>query len=259
MEGGLEGIKTLAKYVLLKFMRMIEPHCHFYFARENQFYPFINPIVGVRIPPVFGLDAKEIWAFGLDKIQIGMTQLISNELHQKNIMGAIAEVGVFRGINASVLNLFFPDRKLYLFDTFEGFDARDLETEKKLGFDLSQYPHRDFINTNVDLVMSRMSHKEKVIVRKGWFPESALGLEDVTFCYVFLDANLYNPIYEGLRWFYPRLANGGYILVDLYNWNEYPGPRKAVCDFSRESGVNYIPVPSMTGTVAFGKPLMELV
>jgi O-methyltransferase len=249
---------NLAKAALLKLMRWIEARCHFYLARENKFFPFVNPVVGIRAHPPCDLGPREVWAFGLDKIQIGLTQLMSHELYRQNIEGAIAEVGVFRGINASVMNYFFPDRRFYLFDTFAGFDSRDLKADEQQGFNTSEYPRRDFTNTNVELVMARLPHKEKIIVRKGWFPDSAGGLEGETFCFVFLDANLYQPIYKGLHWFYPRLANGGYIVVDLVNWNEYPGPRKAVQDFSRDVGISYIPIPSSTGSVAIGKPLIRV-
>ena len=238
-------------------MRLIEPHCDYYLAHSNPFYPFINPVVGIRNPQPCKINPEDVWAFGNDKVQIGLTQLISQEVYQQKIEGAIAEVGVFRGINASVMNHFFPDRRLYLFDTFEGFDPRDLEADKRLGFDTSKYPRRTYTNTKTELVMSRMFHKENVTIRKGWFPDSVTGLEDETFCYAFLDANLYQPIYNGLHWFYPRLANGGFIVVDLYNWDEYPGTRKAVCDFSREVGISYIPIPSRTGSVVFGKPLLR--
>lgn len=43
-------------------------------------------------------------------------------IYSNNISGCVAEVGVFQGEFASVINKNFPDRKLYLFDTFEGFD-----------------------------------------------------------------------------------------------------------------------------------------
>ncbi len=247
--------KNLIKSAMLRVIRLIEPHCDYYLGRSNPFNPFINPIVGVRTPQPCEINAEEVWAFGMDKIQIGLTQLISKEVYQQKLEGAIAEVGVFRGINASVLNYFFPDRRLFLFDTFEGFDPRDIEIENGLGFEVSEYPGRTFTKTNTGLVMSRLSHKENIIIRKGWFPESAIGLEDETFCYVFLDANLYHPIYKGLHWFYERLTSGGYIVVDLYNWEEYPGPKKAVCDFSKEIGINYIPIPDRTGCVVFCKPL----
>ena len=247
-------LRDLAKSALLKLMRLCEPHCHYYLARSNKFYPFVNPIVGIRASQPCKLDAKEVWAFGLDKIQVGMTQLMSHEVYQQKIEGAVAELGVFRGFNASVMNHFFPDRRLYLFDTFEGLDPRDLEADERLGYNTSHY--LEFTDTNIELVMSKMSHKENIIVRKGWFPDSAVGLEDERFCFVFLDANLYQPTYEGLHWFYPRLANGGYIVVDLFNWVDYPGAKKAVHEFSREVGISYVPIPNTTGSVVIGKPLL---
>jgi O-methyltransferase len=72
--------------------------------------------------------------------------------------------------------------------------------------------------------------------------------------FVFIDTDLYQPIYEGLYWFYPRLSHGGFIVVDDYNWNDYPGARKAVGDFSKEAGICFIPIPNTTGSVVFGKP-----
>jgi len=243
--------KNLAKSAILKVMRLIEPHCDYYLARSNQFYPFINPITGIRICQPCELNSKEAWAYGMDKVLHGLTQLLSHEVYQQNIEGAIAELGVYRGFTASVMNHFFPDRKLYLFDTFEGFDLRDLEAEEQLGYNTSSY--EDFNDTNIELVMEKMPHKNNIIVKKGWFPESAAGLEDETFCFVLIDADLYQPIYEGLHWFYRRLAKGGYILVDDYNWSDYPGAKKAVHDFSREVGVNYIPIPNATGCVVIGK------
>ncbi len=248
--------KNLAKSALLKITRLIEAHCHYYLSRENQFYPFINPIVGIRASLPCELDPTEAWAYGMDKVQHGLTQLIGHEVYRQNIEGAIAELGVFRGFNASVMNQFFPDRKLYLFDTFEGFDPRDVEADKQLGYDTNNY--HDFSDTSIELVMSKMSHKENVVIRKGWFPESASGLEDETFCFVSIDVDLYKPIYEGLRWFYPRLAKGGYIVVDDFNWCDYRGARKAVHDFTREVGVSYVPIPNTTGSAVIGKPLIPM-
>lgn len=247
--------KILIKSAILKLMRWIEPTCHYYLGRDNEFHPFINPLVGIRAPQPCDMDTQEIWEYGLDKIQVALTQLISREIRQWNVEGDIAEVGVFRGFNASVINYFFSDRQLYLFDTFDGLDQRDLSEDKSLGYDTTKY-RRDFANTSVDLVMSKMFHKQNIIIRKGWFPKSADGLEEKIFCFVFLDANLYRPMLEGLQWFYPRLAHGGYIVADLFNWNVYPGAKKAVYDFCKEVGASYIPIPNRTGSVVIGKPLL---
>jgi O-methyltransferase len=47
-----------------------------------------------------------------------------------------------------------------------------------------------------------MKYKENCIVRKGYFPETAEDLED-EFVFVSIDADLYEPIYNGLCYFYP--------------------------------------------------------
>lgn len=51
---------------------------------------------------------------------------------RKNISSSVAEAGVFRGEFAKYINQFFPDRKLYLYDTFEGFNASDMKNDDKL-------------------------------------------------------------------------------------------------------------------------------
>lgn len=42
----------------------------------------------------------------------------------------VAEAGVFQGDFARYINLYFADRRLHLFDTFEGFDLKDIVKEK---------------------------------------------------------------------------------------------------------------------------------
>lgn len=54
---------------------------------------------------------------------------ISILLEEKGCQGAVAELGVYRGDFAKVINEAFPDKKLYLFDTFEGFPEEDLNYE----------------------------------------------------------------------------------------------------------------------------------
>ncbi len=131
--------KIVTKALVLKVMRLIEQRSDYYLGHNNHFYPFVNPIVGIRTSRHYKSDAREVWAYGMDKVQHGVAQLISQELYDQKVRGAIAELGVFRGFNASVLNHFFPDRRLYLFDTFEGFDPRDVKVDEQLGYKTEHY------------------------------------------------------------------------------------------------------------------------
>lgn len=161
------------------------------------------------------------------------------KLHQ-GTKASVAEGGVFRGEFAKFINKAFPDSKLYLFDTFEGFDSRDVEYESNhYSFGLSE---DEFSNTSIDLVMSKMEYPENVILRKGFFPETATGIDD-QFCFVHLDFDLYLPILEGLRFFYPKMVEGSVILIhDYYNIG-LPGVKDAIEDYEKEIGKTIYKLP----------------
>jgi len=182
-----------------------------------------------------------------DFVRWSALELIAHEIYENNRMGAVAELGVFQGDFAKIINRAFPDRKLYLFDTFEGFSEKDIDVEKKMNVSSERH---DFSNTSIDIVLKKMAYPENIIIKKGYFPETAEGLEE-TFVFVSLDADLYEPLYNGLKYFYPRLANGGYIMIHDYNNIEYTGAKEAVKQFSQETGIPYFPLPDNCGSVVF--------
>ena len=69
----------------------------------------------------------------MDYVRIKTFELVTEEISQKNLQGAVAEVGVFRGEFAQYINAAFPDKKCYLFDTFEGFAQEEAQEEVKKG------------------------------------------------------------------------------------------------------------------------------
>lgn len=184
-----------------------------------------------------------------DYVRYRTLELCAEEIVLKNVKGNIAEVGVYRGNFAEKMNLLFPEKKIYLFDTFEGFDQKDVELEKMNNFSPG---NQNFSDTSVQLVLNKMRYKENAIVKKGFFPETAANLDDI-FCFVSLDADLYQPIIEGLRFFYPKLQNGGYIFIHDFNNEEYKGARKAVMEFCDENNINYLPIPDNGGSAIISK------
>lgn len=152
----------------------------------------------------------------------------------------VAEAGVFQGEFAKVINESFPDSKLYLFDTFTGFDKRDVKYEKAYGF--SEAAEGDLCITSEELVLNKMKYPERCRIRKGYFPESADGIEE-SFCFVNLDMDLYKPTLEGLRFFYPLLIQGGIIMVHDYFTQGYEGVNAALKDFIAETDPTIIPFP----------------
>jgi O-methyltransferase len=182
-------------------------------------------------------------------IRISNFELIVQEIRDNQVQGSVAEVGVYKGEFAKYINRAFPDRIFYLFDTFEGFDDKDVLLEKSNDFSTG---NQDFSNTSIQEVMKKMDNKNKCKFMKGYFPESLNGLED-KFCFVSLDPDLYKPIKDGLEYFYPRLEKGGYIFVHDYNNALYKGAKQAVREFSKENNIPYTPITDSWGTVVFTK------
>jgi hypothetical protein len=160
-------------------------------------------------------------------------------VYENEISGSAAEAGVFQGEFAKVINEKFPDRKCYLFDTFEGFHEKDILIERENDFSEEKTGHLNM--TSEELVLGKMKHAENCIIRKGYFPETAAGVED-TFCFVNLDMDLYKPTLEGLRFFWDRLEKGGIILIHDYFSEEYKGVKRAVDEFRFEKDISVFPI-----------------
>lgn len=186
-----------------------------------------------------------------DYVRVAALDLLAKQIKNRNITGDMAEVGVWRGYFSALFNELFPERRLYLFDTFEGFANEDLQKD---GLPDDWSAHKWFSDTSAEIVLSNMPHPEKCVIRKGYFPETVAGLsDDIRFALVNLDADVYDPIYAGLNWFYPRMTKGGCILIHDYENGGCPGVRKAVDQFCSEHGLYVVPLPDYAGTVILVK------
>lgn len=170
-------------------------------------------------------------------------RMIAKYIHEQKIMGSAAELGVYQGGFARYINRYFYDRKLYLFDTFDGFSQSDIDYERAIGdqnFTEGTYNHVGrFDDTSVQRVMKHMLFPENIVIRKGLFPETSEGIID-TFAFVSLDADLYKPMLEGLRFFWPQMTQGGVILCHDYYTPDLPGTKSAIETFESSLGM-FIP------------------
>lgn len=184
-----------------------------------------------------------------DHVRLSSLELISYEINLKKLEGNVAELGVYKGKFARYINQYFPNRTLYLFDTFEGFNEADIAKEKQHNFSGGD---QNFADTSVERVLQQMPYPQQCKPFKGFFPESAKNVTD-QFVFVSLDADLYDPLYAGLHFFYPKLVHGGYIFVHDFNNDHYRGARKAVEEFCKEQRINYLPLPDSGGSAVIMK------
>ena len=130
----------------------------------------------------------------------------------------VAEAGVNCGDFAWIINEKFPESKLYLYDTFESFDKKDINLEIESGFTDKNYMQEisnEFDETRmsakerIECVKSKMKNVSLCVFRKGYFPETAVHEQNKKWIFVSLDMDLYQPILNGLLFFWPNLARGG--------------------------------------------------
>ncbi len=182
-------------------------------------------------------------------------ELAANEIKRNRVDGAVAEIGVFRGIFAKMINAKFPDRKLYLFDSFESFKQDEFEKELEQSHCNSDF-YEVFLNTNADTVMRNMLYPENCIIRKGFFPES-LREEDKKehFAFVSMDVDLEESSYQCLKHIYPLVTLGGYIFLHDYNNRFLGGIKKAVQRYEGEIGMKLkkVPICDEGGTIIIVK------
>ena len=168
---------------------------------------------------------------GNDYVRLATLELLCRRL--ADVPGAAAELGVFRGDFARHINRLLPERKLYLFDSFQGFD------DKSGAGKAFQAAHE---KTSAAAVLNRMPHPEMVEIRAGFFPASLRGLEE-RFCLVSLDVDFYDTTLEGLRYFWPRLNDGGYLLLHDWGSLRLEGVAKALESYEKELGKALPAVP----------------
>lgn len=194
------------------------------------------------------------FVYGVGYIRTATLEQAAKELERRKTPGAMAELGVYKGEFARVMNSLFPDKELYLFDTFEGFETEERDREIKNNYMNSKL---DFKDTSVEKVLGIMQNPEKIIVKKGYFPETTFMIKKL-FCLVSIDCDLYESVYAGLIWFYEKLAPGGYIFVhDCVN-QEFLGSKEALIRFSEQTGVGYVIIPDSCGTAVITKSFLKV-
>jgi hypothetical protein len=166
---------------------------------------------------------------------------------KEEIPGDIVEIGVYQGNTARILAhaARASGRRLFLFDTFAGFDAADQ--------DGTDHPSPAFTDTSLDAVRTFVG-TESVDYVVGRFPDSLSGtaIPD-RFAIVHLDCDLYQPTIAGLSYFYPRLSPGGLLILHDYSSGHWSGCAHAIDEFLKDKPERPVLLPDKSGTAIIVK------
>tara|TARA_A100001011_G_C14106577_1_gene755092 strand:- start:181 stop:708 length:528 start_codon:yes stop_codon:yes gene_type:complete len=168
-------------------------------------------------------------------------------MSEQNIQGDFAEVGVWKGNTAQILAYYAKkyNRNCYLFDTFKGFDLRDVR-----GID-NKVKSDQFSDTSMKLVKKVIGDEflNNCNFIEGYFPDSVpSAFKEKKFSIVSLDADLYQPTKAGLDYFFPLMSNGGLFLLHDYSSGYWEGCKRAIDDFCDLKKQQLILIPDKSGS-----------
>lgn len=157
---------------------------------------------------------------------------------KKVLVGDFAECGCWKGHSSYIISKILSESGFkglfHIFDSFEGglsdkapedenervrLSTKNIESEKKM-----------FASTEEE-VKETLSGFSFIRLYKGWIPERFKDVDGRKFSFVHIDVDLYQPTLESLNFFFPRLVDGGCIVIDDYGMTQFPGPKKAIDEF----------------------------
>jgi len=186
---------------------------------------------------------------------------ITRHICKNEIQGDIVELGCNKGGSVGVMAKsileFTPSKKIdsykkiHAFDSFEGLPEPDKTKDNSIqAFECWKIEDNQMngnLNPVGELVASEDSIKElifekikyprnKLAIHKGWFQDTVPNINDEIdeIALLRLDGDLYESTYIGLKYFYPKLVNNGFLILD--DWC-LEGARNAVQDYFDENNI----------------------
>ena len=195
---------------------------------------------------------REIVSFKMswDLVRRDMLILILKDVLINQVKGDLVELGVYKGYTAKLIHYYVPERMLFLFDTYGGFDETDLAFEKsRTGHSIQSHFKSACIKDVINYIKPKNNN---IVTIEGVFPGSLpKNFRGRIFSFVHIDMDLYEPTMEALNFFYPRMSKGGYIVI--HDYNTWSGAHESVDEFFRSKAESPIPMPDKNGSALIKK------
>ena len=155
-----------------------------------------------------------------------------------HIPGTIVEAGLWEGGSAIVLlGASNMNRKMRLFDSFCGLPVP--ADNDKVDSEFVGIAENDFFGSKdvvIDNIVSTIGSEyiNRIVFHSGWF-EDTMNNDTVNqeekFSLVHIDCDLYESTKTAINFCYPKVASGGLLLVDDYEYHNTPGVKLAINEY----------------------------
>jgi hypothetical protein len=157
----------------------------------------------------------------LDNIQFCVEDVI-----EKGIKGDLIETGVWRGGATIFMRAILKahncmNRKVWVVDSFEGFPSDvAFGGDARLSVSLEEVKNNFILYDLLD---------DRVVFLKGWIKDTLPAAPIKKLAVARLDTDLYQSTMDSLTYLYPKLSEGGYLIVD--DFSIVPECKQAILDY----------------------------
>jgi O-methyltransferase len=169
--------------------------------------------------------------------------------HCLGVPGDFVECGVYRGFSMAVVADYVGfeklDRKLYLYDTFEGIpEAYNSERRSNSVYQEQIAGDKDAIYKHVKDVFAKYPNARIV---KGTVPDSFREACPEAISFLHIDMNSTKSEIAALEVLFDRVAPGGMVVFDDYGWSAYVRQKIAEDAYMRSRGHQILELPTGQG------------
>lgn len=208
----------------------------------------ISREIGPDLNPAMVATIKSVRPYTMTTVE-RIEAVVSATRHvvAHDIPGAFVESGVWMGGSImaaarTLVELGVTDRDLYLYDTFEGLPepgehdgivGSDQPLEELLSELRAQAGDTAYLDAPIEVVRANVAQTgypvERIHMVKGMVQDTMPANAPDQIAFLRLDTDWYESTKVEMETMFPRLSEGGILIVDDYGYLE--GPRKAVDDY----------------------------
>jgi hypothetical protein len=174
-----------------------------------------------------------------------MIQIIKNILKNNSIYDFV-ECGCWKGHSSFIIAQLIKNSKkkinFHIFDSFEGL-SKITKKDKDLFYKNKKFKNNienQFSSSKNFLENTVLKKFEFVKIYKGWIPTRFFKLKKNKFSFIHVDVDLYEPTFESLKFFFPRLIKGGVIICDDYNSSRFKGAKNAWDNYFKNKKYSFL-------------------
>ncbi len=205
-----------------------------------------RPQQGGGWQPVDLRELNHLWHTMMGRKRLDNLEFCLERILADGVPGDLIETGVWRGgatiFMRGVLAAYgVRDRIVWVADSFAGFPAPRLPQDAAVDYSTTRSDEAISLDEVKALFARYDLLDDQVRFLKGWFRDTLPGAPIERLALLRLDGDLYESTMDALGPLYPKLAPGGYVIVDDYF--SCPPCAEAVRDYRRSHGVTDEIVP----------------